>query len=1285
MGREMNILGPGREEVDLGSVRWAATEDVANDGDGRSDGTGPASRPATPGPGTIFAAMASDAWGGDGFDFEVGVRGHRLRATMDTGCRGFSLLSQGAADAMALRATSLPEHVTIWGPLGGAGAVATQSAQIEVDTGRTRATIEVLIIPLAGDAELYISREDMPALGYAITDEPTLARVTPDADAGGAEEKSTRTIAVRPVGVFRELELRPGVRGPLIGDKYNAGNTVNFDAQVERCLDALRRAERGDRPFVNKTRRPVCIRVKRPEGNDDRPPWDSTHRARFRSHEVEFEAWVSKQIERGVLESAAEYDAPGARPAGINTRIAVFMAGTAEKPRPVANCVGVNRWLDLEEVSIEEPDLLRNIIERAATADVISKIDLRSAFDQVRLDRDHGLQFYLSVCGRTYRLNSLPQGLASSPSIFNALVAELLSVWSNESEPPRRIPREDVLHYFDDVAVASRVTRTDDGLFDIEAHVSAFVAVIDRLAEDDGMTINIDKTTILSERVEIGGWIVGGGSIEISPDKRSALGTLAIPTTGAGLRKALGFLTFLAEMAPGVSVALKDCYAHSGHKGQLSKLGTEVVEKIRVGFEAARERLAAASERTAPRWDRRFILATDASRRGLGAVLMQTTESGERVVVSFASRALSSAEGHYSASQLEMLAIVFALRRYEYYLRGRRFDLWSDHRSLVGALGRQDPKDLCLRWWEYLQGFAFEMKHIPGHANTWPDALSRAGYEREHDPEWESEISAAYQAVPASVVIRGLEQFARGNRQPFAALRSSKRLAARTAEVAEATPTSPRPRSLSAASAASDAEMATVTEWPATPHMQTYTSSGKPRPPRSDFGEVQDRWYPHHAYRLAPEKDRAFIMTKYHEAGHQGIKGVVDAIHYDGWSWPGIWDQVGAVIAACETCAKHVVRVRGYHPTEPDTYNETYPGRHWAIDTTTLPEAKTGHKYLFVVVDVATRRVWTKASRTKEALAWGKFLGRLLMTETPPMIVSSDNGSEFLNAVIKEMKEKAGLSWRTVSEYNPAGNAPAEAAVKRVQERLRRLVDMDKADWPLRHHAAAYIVNTTLNKRTGTVPFDLYFGRPVRAFTDYTHLGAIDPEGGEERFRDLERRRLDDAAKLLDVVIPGLTERQHDIAEERERRSIEDRKIVKFKVGDLVMVDDFRGGLTPKLDRLREGPYEVSAINRGSHRLIALDGTEYPNRVPTSRLSLFKGEKPGSKDEAPKDGGTIKTFTIEKVINHRITKSGAKEYLSRWKGYKKPSWVAEDMFNTVECINDYWRDRTARERKEFRS
>jgi len=136
-------------------------------------------------------------------------------------------------------------------------------------------------------------------------------------------------------------------------------------------------------------------------------------------------------------------------------------------------------------------------------------------------------------------------------------------------------------------------------------------------------------------------------------------------------------------------------------------------------FQELKQRLSAPIL-TVPEGNEGYVVYSDASRQGLGCVLMQNGK-----VVAYASRQLKTHELNYPTHDLELAAVIFALKIWRHYLYGARCEVYTDHKSLKYIFIQKELNLRQRRWLELLKDYTLEIKYHPGKANVVADALSR--------------------------------------------------------------------------------------------------------------------------------------------------------------------------------------------------------------------------------------------------------------------------------------------------------------------------------------------------------------------------------------------------------------------------------------------------------------------------------------------------------------------------------------------------------------------------------
>jgi len=144
-----------------------------------------------------------------------------------------------------------------------------------------------------------------------------------------------------------------------------------------------------------------------------------------------------------------------------------------------------------------------------------------------------------------------------------------------------------------------------------------------------------------------------------------------------------------------------------------------------------------------PSFDRDFILETNANAKGLGAILSQEQEDGQVHPVAYASRALSPSERNYSITEMETLAVVWAISHFQFYLYGRSVTVYTNHTAVKAVLEAPNPTGKHAHWWMKVHGQGIKEVRIvyrTGKSNIKADALSRSPHSLTPKEATETEV-----------------------------------------------------------------------------------------------------------------------------------------------------------------------------------------------------------------------------------------------------------------------------------------------------------------------------------------------------------------------------------------------------------------------------------------------------------------------------------------------------------------------------------------------------------------
>ncbi|GKC44428.1 reverse transcriptase domain-containing protein [Tanacetum coccineum] len=153
-------------------------------------------------------------------------------------------------------------------------------------------------------------------------------------------------------------------------------------------------------------------------------------------------------------------------------------------------------------------------------------------------------------------------------------------------------------------------------------------------------------------------------------------------------------------------------------------------------FQTLKKKLTEAPILIAPDWDLPFELMCDASDFAIGAVLGQRHEKHFRPI-HYASKTMNEAKSHYTTTEKEMLAVVYAFEKFQSYLILNKSVVYTDHSALKYLFAKKDSKARLLRWVLLLQEFTFKVIDTKGAENLAADHLSRLEnpYENVLDPK----------------------------------------------------------------------------------------------------------------------------------------------------------------------------------------------------------------------------------------------------------------------------------------------------------------------------------------------------------------------------------------------------------------------------------------------------------------------------------------------------------------------------------------------------------------------
>jgi hypothetical protein len=250
-----------------------------------------------------------------------------------------------------------------------------------------------------------------------------------------------------------------------------------------------------------------------------------------------------------------------------------------------------------------------------------------------------------------------------------------------------------------------------------EEHEGHLCLVLQKL-RDHKLYAKLSKCEFWLKQVAFLGYVISKGGISMDPCKVQDVLSWKAPTSVSDIQSFLRLAGYYRRFIEGFS--------------KISKAMTELLKKDKQfkwtpacesSFQELKKRLTTTPVLVMPDMEKPFSIYCDASGQGLGCVLMQDDR-----VVAYASRQLRKHEVNYPTNDLELAAVVYALKIWRHYLMGKRCELCTDHKSLKYIFTQSNLNLRQRRWLELIKDYDLGINYHPGKANVVADALSRRSH-----------------------------------------------------------------------------------------------------------------------------------------------------------------------------------------------------------------------------------------------------------------------------------------------------------------------------------------------------------------------------------------------------------------------------------------------------------------------------------------------------------------------------------------------------------------------------
>ncbi|OXA54745.1 Transposon Ty3-I Gag-Pol polyprotein [Folsomia candida] len=665
---------------------------------------------------------------------------------------------------------------------------------------------------------------------------------------------------------------------------------------------------------------------------------------------------------------------------------------------------------------------IEDIFTMLADFKYLSTTDLSNGYWQIPVDgRDQHITG-MSTPDGTYEWLVLPQGLTTSPFIFQNIM--------------RKIFHQQIFKwmfvYLDDLIIFS---------FSWTQHLLHLRQFFDKLRAVN-MTLSPSKCLFATGSARVLGYILSrDGKVAPNPNKTAAIVNMPPALDSKGkvdltkLRAFVGCVSFYRRFVEKFSARAQPLY-NLTKKGQILSWN----DKAQAAIEDLRHALTQPPISVGFGHSIPCILHTDSSDYAISGVLHQKTEDDDLVVICFISRLLGIHEINYTCAEKECLAVVWSINKLRPYLYAKKFTVVSDNHAVCSLLQMKCSKNRRLNRWLYtLSAHQLIITYSSGKTHYPADCLSRLiSYEK-----------------PTSKKDESVDQIPQVNYLTPGDYRK---------EIETAQETDP---------VLSKIKIQCAQNMPVQ-HYLVYNNL------------IYHQKHDKAAWKLAiPAALISRILYAFHDhrcAGHLGREKTQERIQKLFFG-PTLVKDVDNYVASCITCKQ--IKSRNTLPLaimkSHEIVSSPFQRVFFDVCGPLKPSKPYQHQFCYVAIDSLTRFVVAGSAKSYNAQSVAKFLlNSIIFVHGCPETIVWDNHATHRSNLSRILFEKLNIQPQFTSSYSSTGNAAAERCIRSVENILACYVSQTYQEWGYYLPSVVFAINTAINDSTGLSPYFLLMGRHPR-------------------------------------------------------------------------------------------------------------------------------------------------------------------------------------------------------------
>ena len=941
------------------------------------------------------------------------------------------------------------------------------------------------------------------------------------------------------------------------------------------------------------------------------------------------------------------------------------------------------------------PDI-RSLTDRLAKAKYMSTLDAVHGYYQIPMDPKDSWKTAFTTPFGQFEWRVLSMGLTGAPSHFQMIMDQICGPMTEHSPYTANM--------LDDILVFSNT---------FEEHLLHLKAILDA-CKKNSIFLYLKKCFLGARSVVYLGNKVGGGKREPDPRKKQAMLDHPEPTTTTELRSFLGLGNYL-------SIYIKNwadlCQPFGPLRGLAKNVKITLDVQQRASFINIKQALTSAPVLRLPDMSKRFYVQLDASKTGIGSVLLQKYD-GILMPVAYRSRLPSRAQLKWPIHELELFALIDAMEHFRPYLLDRDFTVLCDHKPLEHLKTQEFLSMRQIRYLDHLSMYTYKFVYIKGEDNLFADPLSRPPG---HIIDYARTRPTFNESTCKLCRLQAEEEGLHSLEQPFAAgapgLKPAKYFShSCTDDHAAHGHQQHHQVCVLAANLGQDATSVQMIDGLSA---KEFEDGYKVCKFSKELNKIllDPNSKHHYKKKYVYHKGLIFLIPNANE--HEGafrlivpnykdLRQRIISLFHDGVA-EGHRDAAATYLRLrerfyfanmeihvrkfCKTCDRCI---RNKYSTgrkkgllQPLKYPTTQPWQELTTDFATgLPKSKTAYSkveydavQIFVCRISARVRLLKARSTDTAADTAANFVENMFPITGMPRSIVSDRDPKFTASFYQAVAQILGVKLRFTSSHNPQADGQSERAVGIVTTMLRIYINYDQNNWADNLSCLEFALNRHAKRsKGGETPFLITDGYNPFSPADLS-VQALLPRDAprDQAARDYIQRQRLAASRAQDAIIA---------AQDTAARSYNAKHVQhEYKVGDLIMLRKDHVFPPGERDRpsfkMREkyvGPFRITELI--GHNALRLDLSKH--KLRNHPVFSVGSTKPYPSDvrvpqgeHAPSEDGDVQDY-VDAVLNFKTTGSGKRKrrrWLVQWKhavdSLAEPmkEWLPYDNFQSSHGVN----------------